>query len=88
MDSRGEKLNKVTESRGRNKELNFEFFLAGFDNLLRDKNRTYAELRLVELPVTDPVVSTFRNNISRYPIQGTEEDEDPEDVEILLKIRF
>ncbi|KAG5879023.1 hypothetical protein JTB14_009661 [Gonioctena quinquepunctata] len=92
MDSCGKKLNKVTESHGKkiismalaiNKELNCEKKLDGFDNLLRDKNRTYAELRPIELPITDPVAATSRNNISGYPIQETDMvDEDPEDVEM------
>ncbi|KAG5889142.1 hypothetical protein JTB14_016248 [Gonioctena quinquepunctata] len=51
--------------------------LDGFDNLLRDKNHTYAVLRPVELSVA----STFRNDISGYPIRETDMvDKDPEDV--------
>ncbi|KAG5891014.1 hypothetical protein JTB14_005788 [Gonioctena quinquepunctata] len=66
-----------------NKELNCEKKLDGFDNLLRDKNRTYAELRSVELPITDPVTSTARNNITGYPIREFDMvDEDPEDDEM------
>ncbi|KAG5865508.1 hypothetical protein JTB14_031713 [Gonioctena quinquepunctata] len=66
-----------------NEKLNFEKKLGGFNNLLRDRNRTHAELRPVELPINDPVASTSRNNISGYPIHETDMvDENPEDVEL------